>query len=134
MIIGKPPTPRTGHTFADVSAGTIGRVDGVDGIVRAPRDTARYLEPFDSSLPDLAPAPTAAFTRLALTPVEPESDPAVTTYGELEPGRFFHFTNAHGAPFDLLCMRIRISALAKFFYVRIYPECNISDILLLRVF
>ena len=98
-IIGKPPAPKRGATFADVPVGAAFVREG-----QKYRGALVRLEVF--SVPGgylrnavevrtgelLWVPPGAPVTLLAQpTPVEPEPDPSVTTYGELEPGETFSF-------------------------------------------
>lgn len=89
-IIGKPPAPKRGATFADVPEEGVFLWAGhrwvrlapgrdLNGVQRNARRISRHgdLTWFDDGEP---------VTLLDVTPRDPEPDPAVTTYGELEPG------------------------------------------------
>ncbi len=87
IIIGKPPAPKQGATFADVKP-------GADFIPGGTARHMRLLVPLenDDNAVNLATLQTCCIAdecpveMLDVTPRDPEPDPAVTTYGELEPG------------------------------------------------
>jgi len=96
-IIGAPPEKR-GATFADIAKTQVFDAKdpserASDGIVRwvESRGRARQLNALSADWVKF-PADWPVIP-LALTPVEPEPDPAVTTYGELKPGQWFVVLN-----------------------------------------
>ena len=86
-IIGAPPAKR-GATFADVpDDGAFSMEDPRDGgRVRCIREGDAAVSAEVNDTERFHPEPGEPV--VMLTPVEPEPDPAVTTYGELEPGQW----------------------------------------------
>ncbi len=89
-IIGTPPKPKGGATFADVIVGGVCELPGNVGMcwklseqeARQCRTGARFPVPADRPV-----------VLLDITPIDPEPDPAVTTYGELYIGEVFAFAD-----------------------------------------
>lgn len=90
-VIGKSPTPRTGHTFADVPVNSVVRYNGVESVVRIDDNGRRYLYAIEAPTALAWPGPDAPVT--LLTPAEPKPAlESVTTYGELKPGQYAKIT------------------------------------------
>ena len=104
-IIGTPPAPKRGATFADVPIGSDYECLGVRGH-RLSRTRAVLL-----SGPRAGQQVTVDELKLAdsvtlltqPTPVEPEPDPSVTTYSGLQEGEWFEFPEEP----DAVCLRFR---------------------------
>ena len=85
-VIGKPPAPKRGATFADVPRGDL--FGHRSGSTYRKRDASSAISTVSGITVSFEPGvPVTLLTQP--TPVEPEPDPAVVACGELPPGSLF---------------------------------------------